>query len=69
MIDWPPLFMIILFCTKTMGSEIMEYFKRLYKLGEWVKVLKVYIIVFSITIVVDLVDLPSKIINKSHCGV
>ncbi len=42
----------------------MEYFKRLYKLGEWVKVLKIYIVVFSAAIVVDLIDLPSKIINK-----
>lgn len=42
----------------------MEYLKRLYKFGELVKVLKIYIVVFSAAIVVDYLDLPSEIINK-----
>lgn len=42
----------------------MEYLKRLYKFGNWVKVLKIYIVAFIAAIVVDYIDLPSKIINK-----
>lgn len=44
--------------------EFVEYFKRVYDLGEFLKVLKGYIIVFSVMIVVDLLDLPSIIIIK-----
>ncbi len=42
----------------------MEYFNRLYKYGEVVKTLKLYIAIFSIAIVVDFINLPSKIISK-----
>ena len=42
----------------------MEYLKRLYKFGNLVKVLKIYIVAFIAAIVVDYIDLPSKIINK-----
>lgn len=43
---------------------MVGYLKRLYKFGELVKVLKLYIVVFSASIVVDYLDWPSKIISK-----
>ena len=43
---------------------MVGYLKRLYKFGELVKVLKLYIVVVTASIVVDFLDLPSKIISK-----
>lgn len=61
MIDFDFYDMII---TKNRGCGFVEYFKRLYKLGEWVKVLKICIALFSTVVVIDFIDLPSKIIIK-----
>ena len=42
----------------------MKYLHKLYTFGELVKILKLYIVGFSVAIVIDYMDFPSKIINK-----
>lgn len=42
----------------------MSYFNRLNKFGEMVKVLKLYIVALTVSIVADYLDLPSKVVGK-----